>query len=126
VLVWEYGLLDGRAIDWSENVLFGWLEVVIWVVTLLAIILTYRKTGQKVVLFAVTVSVLQSLSFLYGWVVYKRSEWKDEFLEPINEFSVDTNPVDSKSWHHTNTYLDHGEIQHPLLKSTIWNSMPKN
>ena len=30
LLVWNYGLLDGRAIDWSKNTWRGWLEVAIW------------------------------------------------------------------------------------------------
>ena len=31
LMVWEYGLLDGRSIDWTKDTWRGWLDFSIWV-----------------------------------------------------------------------------------------------
>ncbi len=61
----------------------------------------------------------------FMFYAYGRSEWTDNYLEPIEEFKLDGDPVNSKSWQHINTHLPEGEAEHPLLKSSVWHSMPR-
>jgi len=56
---------------------------------------------------------------------YSKSEWEANYLEPIDEFNVNGNPVESMSWKHINTYLPESRLMNPLKLSSIWQSQPK-
>lgn len=58
-LVWEYGLLDGHVIDWTQGVWRGWVDAGIWVAAILAAITFYRVVERPVIYLAVAVFSLQ-------------------------------------------------------------------
>ena len=37
ILVWDYGLLDGRRIDWTQSTWRGWVDLGIWLGVILAV-----------------------------------------------------------------------------------------
>ena len=46
ILVWDYGLLDGRGIDWERSNWRGWLDLGIWVAVVLTAVFFHRRTGK--------------------------------------------------------------------------------
>lgn len=58
LLVWHYGLFDGRSIDWQYGQWRGWLDGAIWIGVMLAVD-EWRQWGRFVVRGAIAVCVLQ-------------------------------------------------------------------
>ncbi len=59
LLVWEYGLLDGRSIDWNEGVWRGWVDLGIWSTFLLLVLFSDGRVGKAVMHTAVAIFFLQ-------------------------------------------------------------------
>ena len=64
-LVWEYGLLDGHIIDWTQGVWQGWIDAGIWVAAILAAINFYRVVERPVIYLAVAVFSLQLILLVF-------------------------------------------------------------
>ena len=61
-LVWDYGALDGRQIDWAQRTWRGWLDLSIWLAALM-IVLRLRAPRRRIVLnAALAVFALQLVS----------------------------------------------------------------
>jgi hypothetical protein len=67
-LVWEYGLLDGHYIDWTQGVWRGWVDAGIWVAAILAAITFYRRVERSVIYLAVAVFSLQLVLFGFSGI----------------------------------------------------------
>ncbi len=59
ILVWEYGLLDGRGIDWTERTWRGWLDLGIWISVILAAVFFHRRLEKPIIYTAVVAFSLQ-------------------------------------------------------------------
>ncbi|MCZ6577059.1 MAG: hypothetical protein O6950_11550 [Gammaproteobacteria bacterium] len=59
ILVWEYGLLDGRGIDWTEGTWRGWLDLGIWIGVILAAVFFHRRLEKPIIYTAVVTFSLQ-------------------------------------------------------------------
>jgi len=59
ILVWDYGLLDGRGIDWKEDQWRGWVDLGIWSSAILIAIFLHRHIGKPIVYAAVATFSLQ-------------------------------------------------------------------
>jgi hypothetical protein len=59
ILVWEYGLLDGRGIDWTEGTWRGWLDLGIWIGVILATVFFHRRLEKPIIYTAVVTFSLQ-------------------------------------------------------------------
>lgn len=59
IIAWDYGLLDGRAIDWQTGIWRGWLDLAIWLGSILTATYFYRRIGKAIVVAAVAVFFLQ-------------------------------------------------------------------
>jgi hypothetical protein len=58
ILVWDYGLMDGRAIDWAEATWRGWLDSALWIGVLLGVFLFRRRLEKPILYVAVATFVL--------------------------------------------------------------------
>jgi hypothetical protein len=65
VLVWEYGLLDGKFIDWTQGVWRGWIDAGIWVAVIIAVIAFYHVVERPVISLAVAVFSLQLILLMF-------------------------------------------------------------
>ena len=100
LLVWDYGLLDGRAINWSRDAWRSWLEIVIWASGLLLVLVFYRSIGRRVIGLAILLFVLQLGIFGYNWAGHaselaKKSEvtHTNQSLDELFQFSSQKNVV---------------------------------
>lgn len=59
ILVWEYGLLDGRSIDWNQGTWRGWVDLGLWVSVFAIALLTYRRSGKPLIVAAVAIFCIQ-------------------------------------------------------------------
>jgi hypothetical protein len=59
ILVWDYGLLDGRNLDWDEHQLIIWIDVLAWLVLVVVLVLVARKNSGFVIKGASAIFVLQ-------------------------------------------------------------------
>jgi hypothetical protein len=66
LLVWDYGLLDGRAIDWRAGAMRGLLELSIWLSALAAAVIYYQQLGQITVRVAMALFFVQATMFAYN------------------------------------------------------------
>jgi hypothetical protein len=57
---------------------------------------------------------------------YKRSEWTDDYLAPIEEFIVNGSVFDSSSWRYTVTHLENGRVVKSQGQSPIWQTLKLN
>ena len=68
IFVWDYGLLDGRNIDWSVSSWRGWLDLTVWISILTVSIVFYKKIGRIFIISAVLLFIIQLLSVSYETV----------------------------------------------------------
>lgn len=61
VLVWDYGVLDGKPIDWQMHAWRGIVDTLVWVGTLALALLHPAQAGPYLRRMAVTVSLLQGV-----------------------------------------------------------------
>ena len=61
ILVWDYGVLDGRDIDWLAGSWRGVLDAAIWIVVLLLAISAFRRFGKTLLTVAVFLFAIQSV-----------------------------------------------------------------
>jgi hypothetical protein len=54
---------------------------------------------------------------------YKRSEWKDKYLSPIQEFSIEGKGVDSSSWREIAVHMPGGKVRKNTKKSPLWRTI---
>ena len=66
ILVWEYGALDGRSIEWLAGAWRGILDTTIWAGVIIVSILAFRRTGPLFVWAAAAVFVIQLTAAAIG------------------------------------------------------------
>jgi len=59
ILVWEYGLMNGRSIDWAQDSWRGWIDLGIWFGVILIGIVFQHRIGKPIVYLAVATFSLQ-------------------------------------------------------------------
>jgi len=59
LMVWEYGLLDGRSIDWSKDTWRGWVDLGVWIGALSIAVLSGRRASRLIIRSAVVIFCLQ-------------------------------------------------------------------
>ena len=59
ILVWDYGVLDGREIHWTVDAWRGVLDLSIWVSVLLLAIYAYSRIGKALQFAAIATLVMQ-------------------------------------------------------------------
>ena len=84
ILVWDYGVLDGRDIDWLAGIWRGALDAAIWIVVLMFAISAFRRFGKTLVTAAVVVLAIQSV----GAIMTAASSASDLVDEPENQIVV--------------------------------------
>jgi len=62
ILVWDYGVLDGRDIDWFADAWRGVLDLAIWCVVLYVAFTGYERFGRVLVLAAATAFGIQCVA----------------------------------------------------------------
>lgn len=98
LLVWHYGLLDGREIDWSQNSWQGWLDISVWIIILgTALFFLNRLTLRKIALTLFAVQLCVSLFSIFSYEreskTQTHSENYAELQENIYSFSKTQNVV---------------------------------
>ena len=66
LLVWDYGLLDGRSIDWASMSWQGWVDGLTWVVVIAAGLLFSIRVFVVFSQAAVLLFIVQAIQLLYG------------------------------------------------------------
>jgi hypothetical protein len=59
LLVWEYGLFDGRSIDWSQGRWRGWVDAAFWIAALVAAARWHERAGRVLARVAVVLCLVQ-------------------------------------------------------------------
>ena len=97
-LVWEYGLLDGQNIDWTQGAWRGWVDLGIWIVAILAAMVFYRAAERPILHAAVAVFGLQLLVLAYsgfqnadGLLAKSQVTHSADALQEIQRFSSTQN-----------------------------------
>jgi len=65
VLVWEYGLLDGRDIDWTQKMWRGWIDLGIWISVITISIIFYRVVDKFITPLVVSIFSLQLIILIF-------------------------------------------------------------
>ena len=65
VLVWDYGLIDGRSIDWSVVQWKGWVDLSIWCVVLTLGSIFHKRIGKEILQIALIIFAIQVAQFGY-------------------------------------------------------------
>lgn len=60
ILIWDYGVLDGRAIDWSRNEWRGWLELSLWIGVLLLSDAFRARAGRTIFNVSIALVLVQA------------------------------------------------------------------
>jgi len=99
-LVWRYGLLDGRAIDWAKDAWRGWADGALWAGLLVLSGLLYKKLyraaawGSAAVTAVLLVSlVITSLQNPETWAAQEKARRPLVPPEKIFEFSSEFNVI---------------------------------
>ena len=72
VLVWDYGLLDGRSIDWTIEPWRGWLDLSLWVVGVAGALFAARAMGRRIIYLAIAIFCMQLALFGYSWLAHQQ------------------------------------------------------
>ncbi len=104
ILVWDYGLLDGRAIDWGTGTWRGWLDGVLWIFVISLAVIFFRHQKRYVGFTSILLLLLQ-FGLLGITTLQRPTVWTEhlsEFHEPtdgelvpkdIFRFSSDQNVI---------------------------------
>lgn len=65
VLLWDYGILDGRNIIWDEHIWRGWIDGSIWIATIILVTSFYKNIGSFIIKSAIFIFILQFFSISY-------------------------------------------------------------
>jgi hypothetical protein len=60
ILIWDYGAIDGKGIEWAAFIWQGWFETGLWLIALLSALVFYRKVAKITSLASVVILLLQS------------------------------------------------------------------
>ncbi len=95
VLLWDYGILDGRIINWNDYVFRGWIDGWIWIVALGLVYSFYQKFGEIVIKSAVFILILQLLTLCYtsyeNWDLINKESIKTSTDDPTELFKFSRN-----------------------------------
>ena len=79
-LVWEYGVFDGRGIEWSKYNWQGWVDVSLWIVFLIAAFILHKKI-PKISSFACLVLIFLQSLFLLSTYISAPQTWSSDFTQ---------------------------------------------
>lgn len=97
LLVWKYGLLDGKAFDWSKGEWRGWVDGGLWLLLLAVGFCFYKKVNRIAVLVSIALICLQAV--YVGFTSFQIPKiWKTASQahypsDEIYEFSSEKNVV---------------------------------
>lgn len=103
LVVWDYGVLDGREIDWQGLVWRGWVDTAIWVAVIAMVVVFYRKISGLLIRFAVMVFLLQLLMLLVQGV------------GNIERLEKQPRSADVETLRELGRFSTHGNVLHLLL-----------
>jgi hypothetical protein len=66
LLVWDYGVLDGRTINWEDHESKLWIDAFIWLMLSVVIIFIARKNGTLIIRGAIFIFIVQSAAATIG------------------------------------------------------------
>ena len=72
-LMWNYGALDGRGVDWDRFYLFGWLDISIWFLFLIGAYVFHSKISKILVFACWAMIALQTIPVTYTYISGKSS-----------------------------------------------------
>lgn len=83
-LVWEYGLLDGQSVKWSDNSWRGWVDGALWAILLIIACLFYKQI-YKVATLSSTALISLQIVYLVCVSFQNPGIWKgkDPLILPI-------------------------------------------
>lgn len=84
LLVWDYGLLDGRNIEWASFVWRGWIDTAIWVLVIAAGLVFSRRFFPLAAQAAVLLFLVQAAQLLYGIYSIHNQNAVEAQIEPLN------------------------------------------
>ena len=100
ILMWDYGLLDGRRVDWTQSTWRGWVDLGIWVGVILGAMFFRRRIGEPIIFMAIAVFCLQLTFSLFAGAqsrstLLEKSKTKAsvDALQEIYRFSSHKNVV---------------------------------
>lgn len=98
LLVWDYGPLDGSAIDWAKHNNAVWIDMAAWLaVSVLAVVLIRSGMGGVLVQFALVLFAVQLVSITasnyqkFSHLKHKGSTYSDDAFQTIANFSTSQN-----------------------------------
>jgi len=95
VLLWDYGILDGRNINWNDYIFRGWVDGCIWIVALGLVYFFYQKYGKIVIKGAVFILLLQFVTLCYAsyenWELINKKSPKISMEDPTELFKFSRN-----------------------------------
>ncbi len=81
IIVWKYGVFDGRSIDWSVDEWRGWVDGALWILLLGASVIFYKSIYTIARSGSIAIFCLQLI--LAGYTGLTKPEiWKTDFPEP--------------------------------------------
>lgn len=98
IVLWQYGLLNGEIIDWSEKKWRGWVDMGIWVFAIAIAVRYHLKIRINTLQFVFAIFLIQSVMTVYGaktnWEKLRSKHINEAgALQKIHEFSSQKNIV---------------------------------
>lgn len=91
ILVWDYGVLDGRDIDWASGAWRGMSDMTVWIVVLCVAVIAHERIGRTLVLAAAGAFGIQCIAAATVLVSQAES------LEAPSEIEVDSTSGEAMS-----------------------------
>jgi hypothetical protein len=97
LIAWDYGILDGRSIEWSIYPWRGWVDLGIWTAAVLMAITLHKRIGKVVIPLCIFIFVLQLVLTLQSGYSNRAELFKiaptptADTLQNIYSFSPDRN-----------------------------------
>jgi hypothetical protein len=79
-LVWDYGVFDGRGIEWSKYNWQGWVDASLWIILIIVAFILHRKIPKISSFICLGLIFLQSL-FLLSTYVSAPQTWSSDFTQ---------------------------------------------
>ena len=86
ILVWDYGLLDGKNIDWEQKVWRGWIDMAIWICAYIFVFAFHRALNKQIIFLSIAIFSIQLLNASY--LFYRNF---DEFSKKAGAYNYSDN-----------------------------------
>mgnify|MGYP001396370092 CR=1 FL=1 len=88
ILIRDYGIFDGKEINWNDHTIFSLFDLLLWIVLLSLALIKTRTVYKLIRAGGISLIIIQSISSLITWYqAPEEPDWKRYYIETESNFN---------------------------------------